>query len=97
MGKGVPPAEKRPGWKYAVLATASDGFQATFSVAEVFEGMGTTQAYVAWSEAGQPIDAASGPLRLIVPSDGEGSRSVRNLQRLTILDLRRLAGKTSKE
>lgn len=89
MASGVAPAEKRAGWKFAVVATASDGFQATFSVAELFHGMGPTKAYVAVSENGEPIDPAFGPLRLIVTTDGEGSRSARNLRRLTILDLRR--------
>ena len=63
MGPDVRPTEKRTGWKLAWIATASDGFQAAFSAAEVFPGMG--------------------------PTDGEGSRCVRNLERVTILDLRR--------
>jgi hypothetical protein len=84
------PAEKRAGWKYAVLATATDGFQATFSVAEVFKAMGRTEAFVALSESAKPATRAEGRFRLIVTSDGEGSRSVRDLRRLTILDLRRV-------
>src|SRR6185295_8360750 len=89
MGPDIAPAAKRPGWKYAVVATATDGFQATFSVAELFRGMGPTQAYVALGADGQALDAGEGPLRLIVPTDGEASRSVRNVERLTILDLHR--------
>lgn len=90
MISGLPPADVRPGWKLAVIATASDGFQATFSVAELFHGMGQTEAYVALRENGQPLGDVHGPLRLIVPSDGEGSRCVHDLQRLTIVDLRHL-------
>jgi hypothetical protein len=84
------PADKRPGWKLAVVATATDGFQAIFSVAEVFHDMGRTEAYVATREKGNRLDDSSGPFRLIVPTDEEGSRSVRNLERLTVLDLRKV-------
>ena len=83
------PVEKRPGWKLTVVATATDGFQAVFSVAEVFHDMGRTEAYVATREKGHRLDDSTGPFRLIVPTDGEGSRSVRNLERLTIIDLRK--------
>lgn len=90
MGPGVAASNKRAGWKFAVVITAHDGFQAAFSVAELFYGMGRTEAFVAFGENGEPIDASRGPLRLIVTSDGEASRSIRNLERLTVIDLRRL-------
>ena len=83
------PVDKRPGWKLTVVATATDGFQAVFSVAEVFHDMGRTEAYVATREKGNRLDDASGPFRLIVPSDGEASRSVRSVVRLTVIDLRK--------
>jgi hypothetical protein len=90
MGSSMAPTEKRAGWKLAVLATASDGFQATFSVAELYHEIGRTEAYVAIAENGAPLDAIKGPFRLIVTTDREGSRSVRKLERLTVLDLRRI-------
>lgn len=90
MSDATNPSEKRSGWKLAVVATATDGFQAVFSVAEVFKAMGRTDAYVATRENGNPLDASVGPFRLVVPTDGEGSRSVRNLERLTVLDLRKV-------
>lgn len=90
MGGNVAPAEKRAGWKYVLVATASDGFQAVFSFAEIAHDMGATRAYVALAQDGAPIGDADGPLRIVVPSDGEASRSVRNLRRLTILDMRRV-------
>ena len=37
------------------------------------------------------------PIRLIVPTDREGSRSVRNLERLTIVDLRRIVRSSSEK
>lgn len=91
MAPGVSTGEKRAGWKFAVVATASDDFQAAFSVPELFHGMGHTDAYVAFRENDRPIDPVAGPFRIIVTSDGEGSRSLRNLTRLSIVDLRRVA------
>jgi hypothetical protein len=93
--KAATPSAKRPGWKLAVVATASDGFQAVFSAAEVFHDMGRTPAYVVTREKGSLLDDSTGPFRLVVPTDGKGSRSVRNLERLTILDLGKLVRRPS--
>ena len=41
-------------------------------------------------DALRALDDGFGPLRLVVPTDAAGSRSVRNLERLTIVDLRRI-------
>src|SRR2546423_7332806 len=46
MGKDVPAPDKRRGWKKVLRATASDGFEAVFSCAELAEGMGPSRAYV---------------------------------------------------
>lgn len=85
------PNQKRPGWKFVIVATANDGFQSVFSAAEISHGMGPTQAFVAFSEKGAPLADAVGPFWLVVPTDGEGSRNARNLSRLTIVDMRRVA------
>jgi len=90
MSKTQPPAEKRVGYKMVVVATAPDGFQAVFSAAELAEGMGKTQALVVWMVDGKPVSAAEGPLRLVVPSDAEPSRSLHNLTRLDVVDMRRI-------
>jgi hypothetical protein len=88
MGKDIPARDKRSGWKKVVRATASDGFEAVFSCAELAEGMGPTRAYVLFEIDGKPLAADSGPLKLVVPTDKEPSRSVRQLVRLEVLDLR---------
>lgn len=90
MSKEMAPADKRPGYKKAIVASAADGFQAVFSLAEVTEGMGKTQALLVWQLDGQPLPAEQRPLRLIVLSDGEPSRSIYRLQRLDVVDLRKL-------
>lgn len=90
MGKGVAPSEKRAGYKKAVVASAPDGFQAVFSIAELTPEMGPTQVLVAWQMDGQPLGADMGPLRLVVPTDKEPSRCLYHLQRLDVVDLRRI-------
>lgn len=90
MSKSMPPAEKRAGYKRVVVATASDGFQAVFSTAEIAEGMGKTQALLVWMVDGKPLPAEQGPLRLVVLSDAEPSRSLYRLSRLDVLDMRRI-------
>jgi len=91
MGKDVPIADKRAGWKKVVVAVAADGFEAVFSCAELQEGMGPTRAYVAFEADGKPLSAGDGPLKLLVPTDKEPSRSVRQLVRLEVVDLRKRA------
>jgi hypothetical protein len=83
MGKDVSKKEKRSGWKRAVLASASDGFEAVFSAAELFPEMGTTHAVVCWTVDGKTQE----PLRLVVPTDKEPSRSIYKFVRLKVVDL----------
>ena len=75
-----------------VVASASDGYQAVLSCAEVFESMGPTRAMVVWKVDGKPLPQDRGPLRLVVLTDKEPSRSIFGLRKLDVLDLR---GKSS--
>jgi hypothetical protein len=88
MGPDVPVRDKRSGWKKAVRATAADHFEAVFSCAELADGMGPTRAYVVFEIDGKPVPGDSGPFKLVVPTDKEPSRSVRQLVRLEVIDLR---------
>ena len=72
------------------LAAARDGFQAVFSAAELTEGMGKTQVLLIWMLDGKPLPADAGPLRLVVLSDGEPSRSLFQLSRIDVVDMRRI-------
>jgi DMSO/TMAO reductase YedYZ molybdopterin-dependent catalytic subunit len=80
--------DKRAGWKKVVRATAADGFEAVFSCAELTEGMGPTRAYVVFELDGKPLPPEAGPFRLVVVTDKEPSRSLRQLVRLEVVDLR---------
>jgi hypothetical protein len=87
MGKDVPVSEKRAGYRKAVVATAADGFRAVFSVAECVEGMGPTEVLVVWTVDGKALGPDEGPFRLAVLTDGEPSRSLRQLKKLEVVDV----------
>jgi len=92
QGKSVPPREKHSGYRLVIIASAADGYQAVFSVAELVEGK--TEALVVWSIDGKPLPADSGPLRLVVPTDSGLSRSTFKLRYLDLLDVRKLVPRT---
>lgn len=89
-GKTVAPQNRRPGWRSVLIARARDGFFAVFTLAELMPDMGPSRAYVAWRCDGAPLAADEGPLRLVVPTDRKGSRAVRMLHELEVVDLRSL-------
>ena len=82
------PAIKNDELRDYVLATGSDGYEATFSLGELdpsFGGSATAPDLVAYDENGQPL-GADGFARLVVPGDAAGGRYVSNLVSLQVLD-----------
>ena len=62
-----------------IVATGSDGYQAIFSLAEVDPSFHPGEILVADTMNGAPLDATTGPFRLVVTEDKRPARSVRNL------------------
>jgi hypothetical protein len=88
-GRDLAPHERRPGWGRVVIAWGADGHQAIFSCAELDPDLGaSTKSYLVWEVDGGPLQAADGQFRLITPTDERGFRSVRQLVRLNVRDLR---------
>jgi formylmethanofuran dehydrogenase subunit E len=77
--------EHGKGWHRVVIASAPDGFQAVFTVAELTAHMGATRALVAWKLDGKPLPPDRGPLRLVVLTDKIASRSVHSVSRLEVM------------
>ena len=71
-----------------VRATAADGYQVVFTLAELDPAFGNLQVLVADRQDDQPLAPEDGPLRLVVPSDQRGARSLRQLVRLEIVELK---------
>lgn len=88
---GVPFGKEMRGKALAgyVLAAARDGYQVVFSLGELDPGVGATRVIVADRRDGQPLSANQGPLRLVVTSDKRPARSVRMLERLHVVLLRK--------
>lgn len=86
-GPSVDPKLKHAGLRAAVVARASDGFAAVFSIGELLETLGATEAYVVWEADGKPLAADQGPFRLVVKNDRAGTRSLRQLVSLEVVDL----------
>lgn len=70
-----------------VLATARDGYQVVFSVAELDPSFTSGQILLADKLNGGPLEPDQGPFRLVVASDKPGARSVRMLVRLEVVQL----------
>jgi hypothetical protein len=62
-----------------VVATGSDGYKAVLALAEVDPEFHPGDVIVADAMDGKPIDAKSGPFRLVVTEDKRPARSVHNL------------------
>ncbi len=72
-----------------VLAKASDGYQVAFTLGEIDPSFGNTLILVADHRDGAPLPGNQGSLRLIVPNDHEGARSVRMLETLEFVRLKK--------
>jgi DMSO/TMAO reductase YedYZ molybdopterin-dependent catalytic subunit len=67
-----------------VIITAADGYRAAFSLAELAPDLGGRAVLVADQRDGQPLGAAEGPLRLVVPDDKRPTRWVRQVIRIDV-------------
>jgi DMSO/TMAO reductase YedYZ molybdopterin-dependent catalytic subunit len=71
-----------------VLASAKDGYQVVFSLAELDPAFIANDVIVADTVDGAPIPQDPGPFRIVAPKELRGARSIRMLQRLEIVRLR---------
>ena len=62
-----------------VVATGSDGYKAVLALGEVDPSFHPGEVIVADTMEGKPLDAHSGPFKLVVTEDKRPARSVRNL------------------
>ena len=72
-----------------VLAKAHDDYQVVFSLGEIDPLFGNEPILVADRRDGKPITGNQGPFRLICPKDQAGARSVRMLETLEVVRLRK--------
>ncbi len=72
-----------------VLANARDGCQVVFGLAEVAPEFANEPILVAGTRDGKPLPDSQGPFRLICPNDKEGARSVKMLEEIVVVRLRK--------
>lgn len=83
-GLPVGDAVRGPALTTVIVATGRDGYRAAFTLGELDRKLGNTTALLATSCSGTGSSDRVGELRLILPADQRGARSVRQLERLTI-------------
>lgn len=72
-----------------VVASASDGYQAVFAIAELDPNFTDEDITVADTVDGKPLFAYQGPLRLVAPKDKRGARSVRMLEKIEVVRVKK--------
>ena len=70
-----------------VLATASDGYQVVYAIAELDEAFTDQVILLADQRNGKPLLPDTGPLQIIVPNDKRAARWIRQVTRLEVRQL----------
>jgi DMSO/TMAO reductase YedYZ molybdopterin-dependent catalytic subunit len=84
---GAPLGEKLRGTQLSkfVLVEAADGYRVVFALPELEPAFTDEIVLVADRRDGQPLSAAEGPLRLVVPGEKRQARWVRQVKTLKVL------------
>jgi hypothetical protein len=72
-----------------VLATGNDGYSAVFSIAELDPVFTRSQIIVADSADGKALFDYQGPFRIIAPQDTRAARSVRMLEKIELVRVKK--------
>jgi DMSO/TMAO reductase YedYZ molybdopterin-dependent catalytic subunit len=70
-----------------VRASAKDGYEVVFSLAELDPSFTSSDIIVADTIDGKPLFDYQGPLRIVAPHDKRAARSIRMLQRIEVVRL----------
>ena len=93
----TPEEGRRAGWQRPARqrrghlrpASATDGYQVVFSLPELDNSFTSNDIIVADTIDGKPLFAYQGPWRIVAPKDARGARSIRRLERLEVVRLRK--------
>jgi DMSO/TMAO reductase YedYZ molybdopterin-dependent catalytic subunit len=72
-----------------ILAEARDGYQVVYTLGELDPNFGAVKIMVADTVNGKPLFQYQGPFRLVVPGDKKGARSIRMLEKITVVRLKK--------
>ena len=68
-----------------VMCSAPDGYRVVFTLAELDSAFSDRPVFVVDRKDGQPLDAHSGPFRIVVPGDARPARWIRQLSEITVV------------
>jgi DMSO/TMAO reductase YedYZ molybdopterin-dependent catalytic subunit len=88
---GVPLGHELTGKVVAtyVLITAADGYQALFALPELDPEFSDSQILLADAVDGHPLADTQGPFRVVAPHDKRAARSIRMVQKIDVVRLRK--------
>jgi hypothetical protein len=72
-----------------VLATARDGYAVVYTLTEMDTAFTDSEILLADRPKGQPLTEAQGPFRIVVPGDKKPARSLRMLERIDVVPLKK--------
>jgi len=72
-----------------VLAEAHDGYQVVYALAEFDPSFTDNKIIVADTVNGKPLFQYQGPFRIVMPQEKKGARSIRMLEKITVVRLRK--------
>ena len=86
---GAPQGEalRGPAFAMVVIVTAQDGYRIVLSLAETDPSIRAERSIIADRADGAPLDARSGPFRLVVEGDKRPARAARNVQSIEVKTL----------
>lgn len=76
-----------PALRQVLVVEAADGYRIAIALTELDPTLGNGSMLLATSENGRSLPEASGPFRLVIPSDKRAARWVRQVSRLVIRQL----------
>lgn len=87
---GVPLGEALRGKALSrvIIASAPDGYQVTYAIAEVDAGFTDQIILIADQRDGRPLLADTGPLQIVVPLDKRAGRWIRQVSKLEVRDVK---------
>ena len=90
-GMGVPFGDALRGKALSsyMLATARDGYAVVYTLTEMDTAFGPGDLMLADKANGKPLPETQGPLRIIAPHDKKPARSLRMLERIDVVQLRK--------
>ena len=86
MDPKTDPKTKNMPQHLVIVVTATDGYAASFSLAELLPDIGHHDVWLALDGDDKPLPADEAPARLIVPDDQKPSRWIRAVATINVLD-----------